>query len=103
VIVKKTLTGIVLDERYELTVTEICRACYVSQEWVTELVAEGVLEPVAGKPGEWRFPGTSLARARTAMHLQRDLGLNIAGVALALDMLDEIEALRARLRRFETD
>jgi chaperone modulatory protein CbpM len=103
VIVKKTLTGIVLDERYELTVTEICRACYGTQEWVTELVAEGVLEPVAGKPGEWRFPGTSLARARTAMHLQRDLGLNIAGVALALDMLDEIEALRARLRRFETD
>ena len=98
---QKTLTGIVLDEHYELTVTEICRACSGTQEWVTELVAEGVLEPVAAQSGEWRFAGTSLTRARTAMRLQRDLGLNLAGVALALDMLDEIENLRARLRRFE--
>ncbi len=100
---QKTLTGIVLDEHYELTVTEICRACSGTQEWVTELVAEGVLEPVAEKSGEWRFAGTSLTRARTAMRLQRDLGLNLAGVALALDMLEEIDALRARLRRFESD
>jgi chaperone modulatory protein CbpM len=100
---QKILTGVVLDERYELTVTEICRACSGTQEWVTELVAEGVIEPVAERSGEWRFAGTSLTRARTAMHLQRDLGLNLAGVALALDMLEEIENLRARLRRFEID
>ena len=100
---RKTLTGVVLDERYELTVTEICRACSGTREWVTELVAEGVLEPLGKETGELRFPGTSLTRARTAMHLQRDLGLNLAGVALALDMLDEIDNLRARLRRFEGD
>ena len=100
---RKTLTGVVIDERYELTVTEICRACSGTQEWVTELVSEGVLEPIGKGTGELRFPGTSLSRARTAMHLQRDLGLNLAGVALALDMLDEIENLRARLRRFEGD
>lgn len=99
----KTLTGIVLDERYELTVTEICRACDGTREWITQLVAEGVLEPVAESSGEMRFAGTSLTRARKAMHLQRDLGLNLAGVALALDMLEEIDALRARLRRFESD
>jgi chaperone modulatory protein CbpM len=99
----RTLTGVVLDERYELTVTEICRACSGTQEWVTELVTEGVIEPVAERSGEWRFAGTSLTRARTAMHLQRDLGLNLAGVALALDMLEEIQALRTRLRRFESD
>jgi chaperone modulatory protein CbpM len=32
------------------------------------------------------------------MRLQRDLEMNLAGVALALDLLDEIESLRMRLR-----
>lgn len=100
---QKTLTGIVLDERYELTITEICRACAGSREWVVELVEEGVLEPKDSAADDWRFPGSSLARARTAMRLQRDLGLNLAGVALALEMMEEIESLRARLRRFDAD
>jgi len=33
-----------------------------------------------------------------ALRLQRDLGLNLAGAALALELLDEVEALRAQLR-----
>jgi chaperone modulatory protein CbpM len=35
------------------------------------------------------------------MRLQRDLGVNVAGVALALDLLEEIERMQTRLRRFE--
>lgn len=97
----ETLTGILLDERYELTVAELCRACAGTDDWVVELVREGVLDPVDARAREWRFPGTSLRRARTAMRLQRDLGLNLAGIALALDMLDEIDNLRSRLRRLE--
>jgi chaperone modulatory protein CbpM len=100
---QKILTGVLLDERYELTITELCHACAGTREWVAELVAEGVLEPRGQQQGEWQFPGSSLRRARTAMRLQRDLGLNPAGVALALDMMEEIEALRARLQRFEAD
>jgi chaperone modulatory protein CbpM len=33
------------------------------------------------------------------MRLQRDLGVNLAGVALALDLLQEIELLWARLNK----
>jgi chaperone modulatory protein CbpM len=33
------------------------------------------------------------------VHLQRDLGVNLAGAALALELLDRIEHLRAQLRR----
>jgi chaperone modulatory protein CbpM len=35
------------------------------------------------------------------MRLQRDLGINLAGVALAIDLLDEIEDLRAQLCRLQ--
>jgi chaperone modulatory protein CbpM len=32
------------------------------------------------------------------LRLQHDFDIDLAGAALALDLLDEIEALRARLR-----
>ena len=98
---KKTLSGMLLDEQTELSLNELCRACSSSAEWVIELVEEGALEPVGYEQSRWRFTGTSLQRAHTAMRLQRDLGVNLAGIALALDLLDELDKMRARLRRLE--
>jgi chaperone modulatory protein CbpM len=39
-----------------------------------------------------------LQRAKTAVHLQRDLDVNLAGVALVLDLLEEMEELRERVK-----
>lgn len=99
----ETLSGILLDEQSELSLNEISRACSRSAEWIITLVEEGALEPSTNiaqrQQTQWRFSGSALQRARTAMRLQRDLGINLAGVALAMDLLDEIEELRGRLRR----
>jgi len=38
---------------------------------------------------------------RTAARLRRDLELDAAGIALALELLDEIDLLRARLRSLD--
>lgn len=96
-----TLSGILLDEQTELTLNDLCRACSSSADWIIELVDEGVLEPVIYQQTQWRFSGSSLQKARTAMRLQRDLGINLAGVALALDLLNEIEILQTHLCRVE--
>jgi chaperone modulatory protein CbpM len=97
------LTGRNLDEEIVLNLTEMCRACQVHAEYIMDLVEEGILEPEGRRrePLGWQFPGSSLKRARIALRLQRDLDINLAGVALALDLLDEIEELRRRVRRFE--
>lgn len=100
---EKTLSGVLLDEQTELSLSELCNACSSHAEWVIELVEEGVLEPIGHTRSQWRFSAISLQRAHTAMRLQRDLDINLAGVALALDLLDEIEALRTRLSRFDTE
>lgn len=97
----KTLTGVLLDERTELSVGEICRACSGSTSWVIELVEEGVLEPVGDEQTSWRFSAVSLHKAQVARRLQQDLDINTAGIALALDLMEEMEVLRARLSRFE--
>ena len=92
------LSGIILEELTELTLAEVCRACTVNVDCIVELVEEGVITPIGREPHRWRFSGTHMRRATVALRLQRDLGVNLAGAALALQLMDEVEALRARLR-----
>ena len=99
----KTMTGILLDERTKLSLIELSQACSSSVEWVVELVSEGVLDPTGHEQAQWRFSGTNLLKARAAMRLQQDLAINIAGIALALDLMEQIEEMRERLSRFETN
>ncbi len=88
----------ILEEQTELTLADLCRACDVHTERIIELVDVGVLEPQGREPARWRFGGASLHRARIVLRLQRDLDIDLAGAALALQLLDEIESLRSRLR-----
>ncbi|MBI3561545.1 MAG: MerR family transcriptional regulator [Gammaproteobacteria bacterium] len=88
----------ILEEQAPLTLAELCRACAVHAERIIELVEIGVLEPDGREPTRWRFGGESLYRARTVLRLQRDLSIDLAGAALALELLNEIETLRTRLR-----
>lgn len=92
------LTSLILEEQNHLTLAELSRACAVHAECIIELVEEGVLAPLGREPRNWRFSGIHMRRARVALRLQRDLGLNLAGAALALQLLEEVETLRARLR-----
>jgi chaperone modulatory protein CbpM len=105
--------GIIPEEQSVLTLDEISNACAVQAEYIIELVAEGVITPEVGaqatlardpeipaempEPYSWRFTGMHLRHVRIASHLQSDLGINLAGVGLALQLLDEVEALRTRL------
>ena len=93
------VSGFVLEDQTELTLGDICRACAAQVELITELVDEGVLAPSGLVPEQWRFTGLHIQRAKVAVRLQRDLGVNLAGAALALQLMDEMEALRAQLRR----
>ena len=80
----------------ELSLIELCQACRAPEEEVRTWVLEGVLEPSGDRPEEWRFTGSSLRRAQTAFRLSRDLEVNLAGIALALNLLDEIAVLKSR-------
>ncbi|MEY6433076.1 chaperone modulator CbpM [Thioalkalicoccus limnaeus] len=95
------IEGVVLDEGLIVTLTELKQLCGSSDQMLEYLVDEGVLCPQGRRPDEWRFSGREVRRARRALRLQRDLELNPAGTALALELIEEIETLRARLRVLE--
>jgi chaperone modulatory protein CbpM len=93
------LSGHIVDETTEITIIELCEVCSIEVNLVDELIDEGVLEPIGGARETRRFPYSSVRRTRTIVNLRRDLGLNLAGAALALELLDRIDHLRAQLRR----
>ncbi len=89
----KPLIGEVLEEDDLVSLADLCRSCTVEAQTVTTLVAEGILDPAGRDVEHWRFTVGSLKRVKTVIHLQRDLGVNLAGAALALDLLDRIAEL----------
>ncbi len=96
------IEGVLLDEQTIISITELTQVCGVSIEQVRLMVGEGMLQPSDGtQPEQWQFTGIEVRRARRALRLQHDLELNLPGTALALDLLDELEQLRRRVRALE--
>jgi chaperone modulatory protein CbpM len=93
------IEGTVVETEIHMTIVELAQASRTPEDLIMTWVSEGVLSPIGSSPHEWRFGGDSLKRARTAAHLTHDLELNTPGVALALDLLDEIAQLRKLLQR----
>ncbi|MFS1523322.1 chaperone modulator CbpM [Microbulbifer sp. 2304DJ12-6] len=94
------VVGVLLDEESEMSLSELCRACGMSAERIMTLVEEGIIEPSrTGAP--WRFSGVCVRRVRRVYTLEQDLGVNLAGAALAIELLEEIERLQAHLTRLE--
>ncbi|MBK8535977.1 MAG: MerR family transcriptional regulator [Candidatus Competibacteraceae bacterium] len=91
--------GVVVEEEVQFTLVELSRACGADVEQLVALVVEGVLTPSGDDAPRWRFGGATLRRAQVALRLAHDLEMSAASTALVLDLLDEIEALRSRLRR----
>jgi chaperone modulatory protein CbpM len=92
------LTAIVLEEAC-LTAEELAMVCAVSREWVERHVEEGFLGALAGPAPEWRFTSRDLSRARRLHALERDFDAVPELAALMVDLLEEVDVLRARLRR----
>ena len=92
------LEGQVIDERSEITIVQLCRRCAIETEIVERLVEEGIIEPSRREGSVLYFPQSSTRRTQVVLRLRSDLGVNFAGAALALELLDRIERLESQLR-----
>jgi chaperone modulatory protein CbpM len=99
---KKTVSYRRADLMDTLDLVELCSFCHVRQDWVVTLVDHGVLEACGLERPNWRFDPVNIARARKAQRLVRDFGLNVTGVALVLDLMEERDAQARKLAQFMT-
>ena len=93
----------VLDETAALHVDEFCTRVCVERQWIVELVELGALEPRVGSdPTAWAFAAADVPRVRTITRLVDDLGVNLPGAALIVELLEERRQLLAKLSRWES-
>lgn len=93
--------GELLDERLLLDLNDISQRCCVEVALIKEMVQIGVLEPQGRTPADWWFSGHDLVRLQRALRLQQDLGINLPGLALCIELLEERDRLNARMRVLE--
>ena len=85
---------IILEPSPPLNLAELCASAGVTEALLQDLVAYGVLVPESeGDSREWLFQNEALAKVKKAERMRRDLALDWAGIALALELLEDIEKL----------
>lgn len=90
--------GVCLTEEDALDLESFARACGTDTDFVHELVEEGLIQPLTAQ-ADWRFGGEEIARVYRVRRLQRDFEANLHSVAVMVDLIEEVERLRALLRR----
>lgn len=100
----------VINLEIHFTMVELCQVTEVSTEDLIELVEHGIVEPSGDAPDDWVFDARVAGVVKRANRLRRDLDIDWAGIALALDLLEKLEQLQVenkmlsqRLNRFMLD
>lgn len=86
-------------EHSRVTMHDLAEAAGVHPELVEDLMEYGLLEPVASDAPDRLFAISAIERVRRIMRLRRDLGVNLPGVAVILNMRERMEQLQTELRR----
>lgn len=89
------------DPQARFTLREICERGECHAEFVIKLVSYGIISPVEDMPEarQWEFDLQALSRLHKARRLQRDLKINLPGLAMSLDLLDEVGDMRREIDR----
>ena len=79
----------------QLSLEQLAEAAGLSAVDLGRLVHLGLIEPDV--PGTRKFTADAAARLRRMLRLHRDLGVNLTGAAIIVDLVERVERLEAKL------
>jgi DNA-binding transcriptional MerR regulator len=92
------------DERQQVTLEVLASSSGLHPGLVERFVESGLIEPVAWQGARRLFDASAILRLRMIGRLRDSLGMNVAGLAVTLDLVDRLsdlirenETLRSRL------
>ncbi len=91
------VSGVIIADSECLTLDEFILAIKIEKPTVLEMIEHQLIHPIGENPESWRFDSNSLKRGRIAVSFYHDLDINFSGIALALELLDRIEALQQQI------
>jgi chaperone modulatory protein CbpM len=81
---------------FSLSLQELTISLGVSKEVIVEIVEHAIVLPQQPTVQEWQFDSDAIQRIRAVVQLHHDLGVNVAGAALVLELLEEIDRLHGQ-------
>ncbi len=93
------ITAVILDDDLSATIsfTQVCHTYNISEELLTEWLEHGLFNDINRPLEQMSFKPHMIRRIQSARRLQDDLGMNLPGVILALELRDELDRLREEL------
>lgn len=79
----------------QLDMRTLCQEADITADWVIEIVEHGIVEPSGRTPEDWLFDDCAPVTLKRAVKLHQELELEWEGVALALELLEEVQHLRS--------
>ena len=86
----------------QLTLESLAACTGVHPALITYFVEYGLLEPSTPTGTPWLFDTACITRLRRIERLRRDLGANLPGIAVILDLLDRLTTLQREVERWRT-
>jgi chaperone modulatory protein CbpM len=74
------------------TLEECCHTTKSPQSFIIELISEDIIQPQSDN-SHYKFTLTHIQKIKKARSFYVDLGINLQGIALALDLLSQIEMI----------
>ena len=84
----------------QLTLEDLAVSAGVHPALIAYFVEYGLLEPIARTGTQLFFDTACIARLRMIERLRRDLGANLAGIAVILDLLDRLTSLQREVEQW---
>ena len=92
----------IIDEQLSFDLAHFAQACGQSQQWVLQLLEYEIL-PMRPDERIHQFFGDDIARARRAYRLQRDFDASFSAVAMMMELLDEVQLLRNKVKKIQAE
>ncbi len=87
------------EQGFSLSLYEVSASFGVSTDTVMNIIEEGIISVQRDVNDEWQFNTEAVHCIRIVLQLERDLGVNLAGAALVLELLKEVDRLHVLLEK----
>ncbi|MDY6856045.1 MAG: chaperone modulator CbpM [Thermodesulfobacteriota bacterium] len=78
-------------------IEEIAQKANMSESSIRRYIRMGLITPIKKEKGSYLLRETTLFRIEKIQRLRRDLGVNLSGIGIILDLLERIEDMDRQL------
>lgn len=96
-VLQTIVAGVLMDETTTVSLAEVCEKYHISEDLLREMIEQGLFNHPARPSQTIHIDQRALTRIQSACRLQEDLDINLPGVVLVLELLEELEHVRDEL------